>query len=183
MRLSSCRVPVHPPAAVKRWTLLVIPHDTQQPRSVAVTERALRLAGVGTGIVLIAALVGVAAVTRWAAQPRGGDAAAIRTAERQALLDSLQRGELDSLRRTVQALDATIRTIRGADARLSMASGLAPADSTTLRAHAELPRTRAVADSLLRGASAVARRIEAMADSAQRARQAAPRPPPRTTPR
>jgi len=161
---------IRPPAPfpVKRWTLLVIPHDTEQPRSVALSERALRWAGIGAGLTLAAALIGVAALARWAAKPRGPDAAAIRLAERQALLDSLQREELDSLRRTVQALDGTMRSIRGADARLSAASGLSPADSATLRAHADLPRTRAAADSLLRGASAVARRIESMADSAQR---------------
>jgi hypothetical protein len=153
---------------VKRWTLLVIPHDTDQPRSVAISERALRWTGVGVGVLLVAALVGVAAVSRWAARPRSADAQAIRTAAREALLDSLRRTELDSLRRTMQALDATMRTIRGADARLSAAAGVDTADSSALRAHAELPRTRAAADSLLRGAAVVARRIEAMADSAQR---------------
>ncbi len=168
---------------MKRWTLLVIPHDTEQPRSVALSERALRWAGVGAVVTLVAALVGVAAVARWAAQPRGLNAQAMRTAERDALIDSLKREELDSLRRTVQALDGTMRSIRGADARLSAVSGLTPADSAALRAHADLPRTRAAADSLLRGASAVVRRIEAMTDSAQRVRQMAPRPARPDTPR
>jgi hypothetical protein len=159
---------------VKRWTLLVIPHDTEQPRSVALSERALRWAGIGLGVLLVSGLVGMAAVARWAVQPRGEDAQAIRAAAREALLDSLRSNEVDSLRQTVQALDGTMRTIRSAEARLSAASGLGPTDRTALRAHADLPRTRAAADSLLRGATVVARKIEAMADSAQRGPQRGP---------
>ena len=32
---------------MKRWTVLFIPHDTDEPRSVAVSSRALRWMGAG----------------------------------------------------------------------------------------------------------------------------------------
>jgi hypothetical protein len=68
-------------------------------------------------------------------------------------------------------LNGTLDTIREADARLSAASGVPSADSTTLRAHRAIQGQRAAADSLLSHASSVAGQLGQMADSATGRRQ------------
>ena len=57
---------------MKRWTVLFIPHDTDEPRSVAVSSRALRWMGAGVAIVAVAAIVGVGAIASWAARTGEG---------------------------------------------------------------------------------------------------------------
>ena len=150
---------------MKRWTVLFIPHDTDEPRSVAVSSRALRWMGAGVAIVAVAAIVGVGAIASWAARTGEGTMRA-----RQATVGEVEGesrvAEMDSLRATVQALNGALDTIRRADARLSAAAGVPAPDSATLQAHAALKGSRASADSLLRRAALVKGRIEALADSA-----------------
>ena len=58
---------------MKRWTVLFVSHDTDDPRSVAVSARALRFMGIGAGAVVVAAIVGVGAIATWATHLGRGD--------------------------------------------------------------------------------------------------------------
>ncbi len=151
---------------MKRWTILFVSHDTDEPRSVAVSARALRWMGIGAGAVALAAIVGVGAIATWATQVGQGGARAVVVSEGEVRTSSTTAAEMDSLRETVDALNSALDTIRRADARLSAAAGVPAPDSATLQAHAALRGSRAAADSLLRRASLVANRIGALADSA-----------------
>lgn len=161
---------------MKRWTVLFVSHDTDEPRSVAVSARTLRFLGIGGGAVVVAAIVGVGAIATWATQLGRGDNRALVVSDGEVRSSANAAAEMDSLRETVDALYGALDTIRRADARLSQAAGVPAPDSATLQAHAALRGSRAAADSLLRRASLVADRIGALADSAS-ARDAGHRPP------
>jgi len=160
---------------LRSWTLLLIPHDTDEPRSIAVSERWLRVGAAGVVVILFAAVVGIGTIAaRWAsvdgpstrARSAGvlGDGSAGATAS---------GGELDSLRATVEALYQVLDTIRQSDAQLSEAAGLGATGASAEANHASIALTRASADSLLQGASQVAERLVALADSARRRREPA----------
>lgn len=149
---------------MRRWTILLIPHDTEQPRSYAVSERAVRRA-VGGAAVLALTVIGGVAATAYQVARRGGLA---RVAQADSAAASSDERAVDSLRATVEALNGALDTIRATDAMLAQVAGVAPPDSATLARRAALERTKASADSLLRGASAVAGRLGALADSARR---------------
>ncbi len=155
---------------MRRWTLLLIPHDTEQPRSIAVSERAVRLAGSAAAFVVLAAVVGIGAVAALISRTGGVSSEVEAAASVAPAAAPSATAEVDSLRATVRLLTGTLDTIREADARLSAASGVPSADSATLRAHVEIAGTRAKADSLLMRASSVAGRMGALADSAGRGR-------------
>jgi len=149
---------------MKRWTILLIPHDTEQPRSFAVSGRMLRWMVGGAATIALIAVAGVGAMAWWVSSGRL-ERERTRIAAEDAALDRTTT-ELDSLRATVHALNGALDTIRQADARLSAAAGVSAPDSATLHTQAALRGSRATADSLLRRASFVAQRIGAMADSA-----------------
>ncbi|MCC6928850.1 MAG: hypothetical protein IT359_07655 [Gemmatimonadaceae bacterium] len=149
---------------MRRWTILFIPHDTEEPRSFAVSDRALRWMAGGAAALILTGAVGLGAIAWWASSQRLQRAEARLAAESDVL--GRTAAEMDSLRATVSALNGALDTIRHADARLSAAAGVAVPDSATLQTQAELRGSRAAADSLLRRAAFVAQRIGAMADSA-----------------
>ncbi|HMN10242.1 MAG TPA: hypothetical protein PKC83_15775 [Gemmatimonadaceae bacterium] len=156
---------------MRRWTLLVIPHDTEQPRSIAISERAVRLAGSAAAVVVLVAAVGIGALSALLSRRGALDDALAPQAQRASAAGGATAAEIDSLRETVRALTGTLDTIRDADARLSAASGVPSADSATLETHSTLLGSRATADSLLRHASTLAGQIDRMADSAGARRQ------------
>lgn len=156
---------------MKRWTLLLIPHDTERPRSFAVSERSVRLMGSAVAVVVLAAVVGIGAITVLVSR-RGERSAGTRlAAERPGVLAPPSRAQVESLQATVDALTGTLDTIREADARLSALSGVPSADSGILRAHRAIQGSKASADSLLRQASTVAAGLDQLADSATVRRQ------------
>lgn len=166
---------------MKRWTILFVSHDTDEPRSVAVSARALRWMGFGAGVVAVAAIVGVGAIATWATQLGRGEDRALVVSDGEVRTSANAAAEMDSLRETVDALNSALDTIRREDARLSAAAGVPAPDSATLQAHAALKGSRAAADSLLRRASLVADRLGQMADSAsaRESSRRAPSPSPR----
>ncbi len=151
---------------MRAWTVLLVPHDTEEPRSIAVSGRMLRVAAAAAVVVLFAAAIGIGTVAaRWARVDRMG--ASVGSA---ALLEDgavVTGGELDSLRATVEALYDVLGTIRQSDARLSDAAGMGHRTELRADSHAAIALTRASADSLLVGASRVADRLVALADSAR----------------
>ncbi|MEP7384679.1 MAG: hypothetical protein ABI910_23615 [Gemmatimonadota bacterium] len=157
---------------MRSWTLLLIPHDTEEPRSIAVSGRMVRAAALSAAIVALAAVIGIDTVAaRWvSAGEMGRSARAASMLEERTLVSG---AEIDSLRATVEALYHVLDTIRFSDARLSEAAGLAPGSAPLGGDHATIAVTQATADSLLLGANQLASRLVALADSA-RGRTAAP---------
>lgn len=151
---------------MRRWTVLLIPHDTDVPRTIAVSARAARTTAAAVAVVALAAVVGVGAMAGWIARPDSAERDRQLSAPT-GTVASLSGSAVDSLRATVEALYSALDTIRQADARLREAAGLPQVDSASLQAHAEMATTRAAADSLLRGANLVAGRLGKMADSAR----------------
>jgi hypothetical protein len=156
---------------VRTWTVLLIPHDTEEPRSIAVSERLLRVAAAMAVVMLFAAVIGIGTVAgRWARPDRTTEAM-----RRSAMFDAGAAGgsgELDSLRATVEALYHVLDTIRQSDAQLSEAAGVGHVAPDAGANRASIAVTRATADSLLHGASQVAKRLVALADSARQLRGA-----------
>ena len=150
---------------MRRWTVLLIPHDTDQSRSFAVSGSVLRIAASVAALVVLAAVIGVGSIAAWVARPgtRPGAGRAGLVATRDS---SPTEAQVDSLRATVHALRGTLDTIRQADARLTRVAGIEPSDTATLRTFDAIRGSRAAADTLLRGAKVVARRLGSLADSA-----------------
>ena len=115
---------------MRRWTLLLIPHDSESPKSISVTERAVRVfATAGVALALVA-LIGVGSVVAQLGHlriPRSDGGAA--------------SPKVQELRERVGALRGALDTLRREDARLRATVGAPRADTTTLlrRVLARLP--------------------------------------------
>lgn len=93
---------------VRRWTLLVVSHDSEAPQSFPVTERALRAAGIGAVAVLLVAMVGVGTIIARLGR-LGGPPAPALAAERPAAPNPgviRLEGRVDTLRAVVDSISA-----------------------------------------------------------------------------
>jgi murein DD-endopeptidase MepM/ murein hydrolase activator NlpD len=96
----------------KRWSVLIVPHGSDEPREIVVSQRALRiLRGTATTLAFV---LGVGTLSTVALAARGGPAPAA--------LGGASRAELDSLRTALQ-------TITQREARIRLLAGLPPLDS------------------------------------------------------
>ena len=122
---------------MKRWTLLVIPHSTEAPRSYTVSERLVRGAVAGGAVVLLVAAIGAGSLlARFGHLPDRRVATTVR-------VDTAPPSpEVVALRARVGELRGMLDTIRTEDARLRAAVGAPGIDSSTLlrRFLARLPR-------------------------------------------
>ncbi|MCC6318988.1 MAG: hypothetical protein IT361_15015 [Gemmatimonadaceae bacterium] len=115
---------------MRRWTILLISHDTEAPRSFTFTERALRVAGsVGVGAALVAA-IGVGTLIA-----RSGDWPARDPSRALAQHDSGASPHVAALRTQVGAIRSALDTIRAQDARMRAIAGVQTA-ADSLLAHA-----------------------------------------------
>jgi murein DD-endopeptidase MepM/ murein hydrolase activator NlpD len=95
----------------RRWTLLLVPHDANSPRSLNVSERAVRWGAYIAAVVGLVAVLGVGiGITSIARRLRGEDDASLRSAVAglKAQIDTLN-GSLDDMDRR----DAEIRLLAG----------------------------------------------------------------------
>lgn len=103
----------------RRWTVMIVPHGSDSPRTIAVSERRLRAAawigGVVGIVLLVAAGLGVSGVLR-------GGVIISGTA-------SAQERELRELRGLMGMLQDTLSQLVKADERLRLVAGLPAADS------------------------------------------------------
>lgn len=93
---------------MRRWTLLVVSHDSEAPQSYPVTERALRAAGLGAVAVLLVAMVGVGTIIARLGR-LGGPPAPALAAEKPAPPHprvSQLEGRVDTLRAVVDSISA-----------------------------------------------------------------------------
>jgi Peptidase family M23 len=104
----------------RRWTVMIIPHGSDSPRSLAVSERALR-AAIGGGAAL-AALCCVAALTFVITLVSPNSFLASRESRQ-------MYSELADLRTRLTVLQDTIAMIGRRDERIRLLAGLPPVDS------------------------------------------------------
>jgi murein DD-endopeptidase MepM/ murein hydrolase activator NlpD len=105
----------------RRWTLLIVPHGCDSPRSVSLSAKTVRrLVAVASGVGL-AAVIGLGTgVSLLAARGTGRDDGSLRT-------------QLVSLQARLDSLDDTLRAIERRDDQIRLLAGL-PADSQPARA-------------------------------------------------
>jgi hypothetical protein len=181
----------------RRWTVMLIPHGSDAPMSIAVSERALRFL---TSIIIAVALVAVIGLGTIIAQlgrfgTRGANEATSST--------PTPSRDLASLRERVAHLNGALDTIRDSDARLRQAAGVPAADTAkmmqrflsrvpifrrwaqrgnvvvpvnvagtdSMTTNGDAQHASAVADSLVAHASDVANRYGTLADSATKAKR------------
>ncbi|MEO6445200.1 MAG: hypothetical protein ABIZ91_01795 [Gemmatimonadaceae bacterium] len=116
---------------MRRWTVMLIPHDTERPRSIALSERALHVAASLLVALMLVAMVGVALIIVKLGEIRSVTRAQVAE---EARLAALLPGKpaVDSLRRQVEALSGTLDTIRRAEAQLRAVAGTTTLDTATL---------------------------------------------------
>lgn len=176
------------PRPVRRWTLLIVSHDSEAPRSFSVTERRVRAAAGAFAVLVLVAMVGVgtiiARVGRIATpplapavavtSPPAGEVVQLqsRVGELQNLIDSIDLVD-DSLARLTGSSEPDSAILRRLMARLP---ALLSTQGTAVAAVAPDPATaRATADSLLRHARGVTARLRALDSAARRVPANAPR--------
>jgi murein DD-endopeptidase MepM/ murein hydrolase activator NlpD len=107
--------------ADRRWTLIVVPHGSDSPRTFTVTERVLRTVATVVGVCALAAMVGVGTLASrafWAPTARGMGAAAMGGSEVAEITEGIRR------------LRDTIAIIRSREDRIRLLAGLPSSDST-----------------------------------------------------
>lgn len=111
--------------AQRRWTLMIVPHGSEQPRSFAVSERAVRWVRIGALVLgtMFVALIGLAV------SPYGSVSARLAVKDEQRLGQ-----ELASLRLRMHGLQDTLTAIARRDEQLRLVAGLPAADSVTVAA-------------------------------------------------
>lgn len=141
---------------MRRWTIMLIPHGSEAPRTWSLTERSLRrLIWTGSLAALLLSIGAATVISRVALLASPPVMAADVPGSGAAL-----HGEGAALRARVAELDSMLDTIRSADDRLKRLVGSAAGDSVAM-----ILRSRASADSLLEHASRVARGFAIVRDS------------------
>ena len=123
--------------ADRRWTVMIVPQGTESPKSIAVSERMLRMgasAATAVGLVLVMGL-GVL-ISRF------GSPAALAAAHENRQLSQ----ELADLRSQLELLQDTIGAIGKRDEQIRLLAGLPSVDSTVREAGIGGPGTPALAE-------------------------------------
>lgn len=109
----------------RRWTVMVVPHGSDSPRSISVSVRALRAAGTAAAVLGLVALIGLGVVVS-----RIGSLTGLQpsTDTRQVSI------ELADLRQQLQTLHDTIATIGRRDEQLRLLAGLPSVDQEVRQA-------------------------------------------------
>lgn len=108
--------------AQRRWTLMIVPHGSDEPRSFAVSERAVRWAR-SAAVVLSVLFVGLLGL---AVSPYGSLGGRLTVKENQRL-----GRDLADLRLRVRGLQDTVEAIAKRDEQLRVVAGLPASDSVT----------------------------------------------------
>jgi hypothetical protein len=180
--IASPAVPAATPS--RRWTLLLVPHDSGAQRSFPLHERTVRRAAVGAAVVLACALVGATTVVLQLAKA-GRTAVALA----RAVPTPVSSPDVTQLRSQLSELEATLQTIRRQNEELRtvvtvVPSGAPAADvpgllapAGTASAHPLVAKARASTDSLLLHATTVALRFDSLAAVARTDSSLLPRAP------
>jgi hypothetical protein len=104
----------------RRWTLLVVPHGSDSPRTFTLTERALRIGSAMAAIVGIVAAIGIGVLVSTIGMPTS------RIAQRE---NRLLSQELIDLKIRLRHLEDTLQVIGKHDERVRLLAGLPAVDS------------------------------------------------------
>jgi hypothetical protein len=104
----------------RRWTLLVVPHGSDSPRTFTLTERALRIGSAFAALVGIVAAIGIGVLVSTIGMPTS------RIAQRE---NRLLSQELIDLKIRLRHLEDTLEVIGKHDERVRLLAGLPAVDS------------------------------------------------------
>ena len=118
------------PDSMRRWTVLLVSHDSEAPRSYSISEKAIRV-GVLLGVaVTLVAMIGLGTVIANLGSLSPEPPA--RIASVAGLADSEVSPEVRGLRHRVARLQGVLDTIRQQEAQLRVSAGMPSTDSTTI---------------------------------------------------
>ncbi len=110
--------------ADRRWTVMVVPHGSDSPRSYSISERAVRLALYAGSMIGLMAAIGLGTAIATTGRYISG---AIRPTEANAM--SSHPRDLSEVARRVASLRDTLDVIRKREAQIRLLAGLPAADS------------------------------------------------------
>ena len=105
--------------ADRRWTVMVVPHGSDSPRSFAISERAVRAAAYTGSVLALVAIVGSGSAVASAGRVISN---LVRPAEANAMASATPRGVPDVARR-VASLRDTLEVIRKREAQIRLLAG------------------------------------------------------------
>lgn len=118
------------PDSMRRWTLLLVSHDSEAPRTYSVSEQTVRV-GVLLGIAFVlVAMIGVGTVVARFGSLSPQPAAQVAGVAR--LSDAEVSPEVRTLRHRVARLHGVLDTIRQHESQLRAAAGMPGTDTTTM---------------------------------------------------
>jgi len=114
---------------MKRWTILLVSHDSEAPRTYSITERSIRVGALLGVAFLLVATIGVGTVIASVGSLKTEPAARVASAANN---KSVASPELRSLRHRVARLQGVLDTIRKQESQLRVAAGVPKTDSKTI---------------------------------------------------
>jgi hypothetical protein len=115
---------------MRRWTVLLISHDSEAPRTYSITERSARVGALLGVVFLLVATIGVGTVIASVGSLNPQPAAQVASATRDD--NGVASAELRSLRHRVARLNGVLDTIRQQESQLRVAAGVPATDSKTI---------------------------------------------------
>jgi murein DD-endopeptidase MepM/ murein hydrolase activator NlpD len=155
--------------ADRRWTVMVVPHGSDSPRSFSVSERAVRAAAYAGSVLGLIAVVGIASAVASAGRYVSS---VVRPSEANAM--SAMPRDVAEVRRRVASLRDTLDVIRKREARIRLLAGLPPTDTSGAGAAAatvaasDSETIRADVETLIQRADLLSARFAAVTDSLER---------------
>ena len=133
--------------ADRRWTVMVIPHGSDSPRSFAISERAVRAAAYTGSVLGLVALIGIGSAIASASRVISS---VVRPAEANAAMSTSKPRDVTEVARRVASLRDTLEVIRKREAQIRLLAGLPATDSGNAT---DAPQVAAATDSASRGES------------------------------
>ena len=158
--------------ADRRWTVMVVPHGSDSPRSFSVSERAVRAVAYVGSVLGLMAIIGLGTAIATTGRYISG---AIRPTEANAM--SSRPRDLDEVARRVASLRDTLNIIRKREAQIRLLAGLPATDSaspTSIAADGDAADSttrgpiHADVETLIQRADLLSARFAAVTDSLER---------------
>ncbi|HEX6049529.1 MAG TPA: M23 family metallopeptidase [Gemmatimonadaceae bacterium] len=111
--------------ADRRWTVMVVPHGSDSPRSFAISERAVRAAAYTGAVLGLVAVIGIGSAIASAGRVISG---IIQPAEANAMASTKPR-DVNEVALRVASLRDTLEVIRKREAQIRLLAGLPATDS------------------------------------------------------
>jgi hypothetical protein len=115
---------------MRRWTVLLISHDSEAPRTYSITERSARVGALLGLVFLLVATIGVGTLIASVGSLNPQPAAQVASATRDD--NGVASPELRSLRHRVARLNGVLDTIRQQESQLRVTAGVPATDSKTI---------------------------------------------------